>query len=33
MFQWLTMSRLGELCDALGLHPADLFDALNGAAK
>lgn len=28
MFDWLTMTQLGELADALEVHPADLLDAL-----
>jgi len=31
MFDWLTMTRLGELADALNMHPADLLDALCGS--
>ena len=28
MFEWLTMERLGELADAMNIHPAELLDAI-----
>lgn len=31
MFEWLTMTRLGELADVLDLHPADLLDAIDSS--
>jgi len=33
MFDWLTMTRLGEIADALGVHPAALFDAFHGSGN
>lgn len=30
VLDWLTMTKLGQLCDALGTDPATLLDALHG---
>ena len=30
---WMTVGRLGDLADALGVHPASLWNALHGSPE